>query len=117
MHLVSIPDLNQHETIFLSLSLLKIFFLCEPFKGASLLTWWVKNLPVNTGHVKDVGLIPGWRRSPQGGNGSLLQYSCLSNPMHRGAWWATVQRISKSQTQMSMHECVHTTLHIFLSLY
>ena len=60
MHLVTIPDLNQHETIFLSLSLLKIFFLCEPFKGASLLTWWVKNLPVNTGHVKDVGLIPGW---------------------------------------------------------
>ena len=113
MHLVTIPNLNQHETIFLSLSLLKTFFLCETFKGASLLTWWVKNLPVNTGHVKDVGLIPGWGRSPRGGNGSLLQYSCLSNPMHRGAWWATVQRISKSQTQMSMHECVHATLHIF----
>ena len=49
-----------------------------------------KNTPVNAG---DVGSIPGWGRSPGGGNGSPLQYSGLKNPMDRGAWWATVQRV------------------------
>ena len=95
---------------------LKDFFLCDTFKGASLLTWWVKNLPVNTGHVKDVGLIPGWGRSPQGGNGSLLQYSCLSNPMHRGAWWATVQRISESDPNEHAWMCAYYTTYFFKSV-
>ena len=45
----------------------------------------VKNLPANAG---DMGLIPGSGRSPGEGNGSPLQYSCLGNPMDRGAWWA-----------------------------
>ena len=45
-----------------------------------------KNLPINTG---DAGSIPGSGRSPGGGNGSPLQYSCLGNHMDRGAWWAT----------------------------
>ena len=44
----------------------------------------VKNLPANPG---DRGSIPGLRRSPGGGNGNLLQYSCLGSPMDRGAWW------------------------------
>ena len=48
-------------------------------------------------NVGDFGSIPG------GGNGNLLQYSCLGNPMDRGAWWATVQRVTKSRTQLSMH--------------
>ena len=47
----------------------------------------VKNLPVSAG---DSGSIPGLGRSPRGGNGKPLQYSCLRNPMDRGAWWATV---------------------------
>ena len=47
----------------------------------------VKNLPTNVG---DVGSIPESGRSPGEGNGNLLQYSCLGNPMDRGAWWATV---------------------------
>ena len=51
----------------------------------------VKNLP-DVGDVKDVGLIPGLARSPGGGHGNPLQYSCLENPMDRGAWWATVHR-------------------------
>ena len=55
----------------------------------------VKNLPANAG---DVGLIPGSGRSPGGGNGNLLQYSCLENPMDRGAWWATVHGVTKSWT-------------------
>ena len=57
-----------------------------------------KNLPDNAGDVKDVGLILELGRSPEGGNGNPLQYSCLENPMVRGAWWATVYGITKSWT-------------------
>ena len=46
----------------------------------------VKNLPANEGDSGDVGLIPRWGRSPGGGNGNPLQYSCQDNPMDRGAW-------------------------------
>ena len=46
----------------------------------------VKNPPVHAGDAGDVGLIPGLGRSPGGGNGNPLQYSCLKNPMDRGAW-------------------------------
>ena len=52
----------------------------------------VKNPPGNAG---DVGLIPGPRRSPEVGNGNPLQYSCLENPMDRGAWQATVRGVTK----------------------
>ena len=55
----------------------------------------VTNLPANAG---DAGLIPGLGRSPGVGNSNPLQYSCLENPMDRGAWWATVHRVTKSQT-------------------
>ena len=57
----------------------------------------VKNLPANEGDVRDVGLIPGSGRSPGGGNGNPLQYSCLENSMDRGAWRATVHGVRKSQ--------------------
>ena len=46
-------------------------------------------------------LIPRLGRSPGGGNGNPLQYSCLKNPMDRGAWWATVHKIAKSRTRLS----------------
>ena len=46
----------------------------------------------------DSGSIPGSERSPGKGNGNLLQYSCLENPMNRGAWWATVCGVAKSRT-------------------
>ena len=49
----------------------------------------------------DPGLIPGWERSPGEGNGNPLQYSCLGNPMDRGAWWAIVHGVVKSRTQLS----------------
>ena len=58
----------------------------------------VKNLPANAGDIRDVGLIPWWGRSPGEGNGNPLQYSCLVNPLDRGAWWAAVQRLTESQT-------------------
>ena len=47
-----------------------------------------------------MGSIPGLGRSPGGGQGNPPQYSCLENPMDRGAWWATVDRIAKSWTQL-----------------
>ena len=46
----------------------------------------------------DAGLIPGWGRSPGDGNGYPLQYSCLENPLDRGAWWATDHRVTKNRT-------------------
>ena len=63
----------------------------------------VKNPPANEGDSGDVGLIPGLGRSPGGGNGNPLQYSCLRNPMDRGACQATVYRVTKSWTQLSTH--------------
>ena len=56
----------------------------------------VKNLPVNAGDAGDVGSIPGSGRSPGGEKGNSLQYSCLENSMDRGAWWATVHGLAKS---------------------
>ena len=61
----------------------------------------VKNLPANEGDVRDVGLIPGLGRFPGGGNGNSFQYSCLENPMDRGAGQATVHGVTKSWTQLS----------------
>ena len=60
----------------------------------------VKNLPVNAGDVRDLGSIPGLGRSPGGGHSNLLQYSCLENPMDRGAWGATVHRVAQSWTRL-----------------
>ena len=58
----------------------------------------VKNLPANAG---DSDLIPQLERFPGGGNGYPLQYSCVENPMDRGAWWATVYGVTKSWTCLS----------------
>ena len=68
-----------------------LLYLVPPngFKGFPKAPKVVKNLPANAGHIGDTGSIPGLGRSPGGGNGNPLQYSCLDNPMDRGAWWAT----------------------------
>ena len=58
----------------------------------------VKNLPANAGDIRNMGSIPELRRSPGIGNGNPSQYSCLGNPMDRGAWWATVHGAAKRQT-------------------
>ena len=58
----------------------------------------VKDLPANAGDVRDADSIPGLGRSPRGGHGNALQYSCLENPMDRGAWWAMVSRLGKCWT-------------------
>ena len=59
-----------------------------------------KNLPASVGDARVIGLIPGLGRSPGGGNGNPLQYSCLENSKDRGAWQATVHRAAKSRTQL-----------------
>ena len=56
----------------------------------------VKNPPANAGDMRDVGLIPGLGKSLGGGHGNPLKYSCLENPMDRGACRATVHRVAKS---------------------
>ena len=61
----------------------------------------VKNPPANAGDLRDVGLIPGLERSPGGGNGNPLKYSCLENPTDGGNWRASVHGIPKSQTRLS----------------
>ena len=66
----------------------------------------VKNPPANAGDTRDVCLIPGSGRSPGGGNGNLLQYSCLEYPMDRGAKQALVHGIAESDTSewLSTHK-------------
>ena len=57
-----------------------------------------KNLFAGAEDIRDAGLIAGSERSPGGGRGNPLQYSCLENPMDRGAWRAIVHKVTKSQT-------------------
>ena len=66
--------------------------------GASQVAPVVEDLPTNAGDVSVEGSIPGLERSPAGGHGNPLQYSCMENPMDRGTWQATVHRVTKSQT-------------------
>ena len=65
----------------------------------------VKNLPANDGDVEDMGLIPGLGRFSGGGHGNPVQYSFTENPTDRGAWWAIVCGIAKSQTRLNMQAC------------
>ena len=73
-------------------------FILKDFPGGSV----VKNLPANAG---DMGLIPGLERSPGEENGNPLQYSCLGNPVDKGAWQATVDEVAKvgMPYRLSMH--------------
>ena len=71
-------------------------FICKNIEISS--GTGVKNSPANAGDVRDVRLIPGSGRSHGGGHGNPLEYPCLENLMDRGAWWAIVHRVAKSQT-------------------
>ena len=79
------------------LNLLYMGFLC----GAV-----VKNLPANAGDARDTGSIPESGRSPGGGNGNPLQYSCLENTIDRGAWWAAVHGVTRTQILLSTAQSV-----------
>jgi len=72
----------------------------------------VKKPPANEGDARDTGSNPGSRRSPGEGHGNPLQYSCLGNPMDRGAWWATVHRVTKSHAPLKW---LSTAQHIFMT--
>ena len=65
------------------------------------------DLPYSAGDSRDVGSIPRSGKSPEVGNGNLLQYSCLNNPRDQGTLWATVHWVAKSRTRLSMHT-LHT---------
>ena len=91
---------------------------CWGFPGGSV----VKNVPANTGKVRDMGLILRWGRSPWVGNGNRLQCSCLENSMDRGTWRATVHGAAESDTTeqlssrewhnwVTKHLCTHTRAH------
>ena len=86
----------------------KIHFLIHsriPIR-ASQVVLVVKNPPATAGDAGDSGLILGWRRFPGVRNGNPLQYSCLENPLDRGAWWSTVHGVAKGPTLLmwlSMH--------------
>ena len=69
-------------------------------RGEKWASWWLSNKAsaCSAGAAGDLGLIPGLGRSPGGGRGNPLQYSCLENPMDRGTWQATVHRVTKSPT-------------------
>ena len=64
--------------------------------GASQVALMIKNMPDNAGDIRDLGSIPGSEKSPGGGHNNPLQYSCLENPMDRGAWRVTVHEVAKS---------------------
>ena len=63
--------------------------------GASKVALVAKNLPANAGDIRDMGSIPGSGRSPRGGHGNSHQYSCLRIPLDRGAWLATICRVTR----------------------
>ena len=90
---------------FFQVSSLTAVFLSLIYYEKGIVIFWassmaqlVKNSPANAGDTRDTSLIPGSERSPGEGNGNALQYSCLENSMDRGAWWAIVHGVAKSQT-------------------
>ena len=78
-------------------------YVPQGFPGGSV----VKNGPANAVDAGDMALIPGLGRSPGEANGNPLQYSCLGNPMDRGAWWATVHGVARVRHDLAT-EHTHT---------
>ena len=107
-HLRGVPELAQKDRPCLHLlSPLLPQILNSSLKTTQRLSG--KDSACHSGATGDMGLIPGLVRSPGGGPGNPLQYSCLENPTGRGVWWTTVHGISKSQTelkQLSMCACI-----------
>ena len=96
--------MHLHETFSLGSYCKKWFNVM--IQRASQVVLVLKNLLANAGDVRDASSIPGLGRSPGGGHDNPNQYSCLENPMDRGALWAMVYRVPKSRTQLkwlSMH--------------
>ena len=77
----------------------------------SRLLWWLSSKE-SACNVRDTGSIPGSGRSLREGNGNPLWYSCLENPMDRGAWWATVHGVTKSRTRLKQLSMLASILEI-----
>ena len=73
-----------------------------------------KESACNAGDTRDTGSVAELGRFPGGGNGNLLWYFCLENPMDRGVWQTTVHRVAKSQTQLNMQTCLLPSAHVLL---
>ena len=102
----------------------------QKYKEINIIKWWwwdmpyvsigvleVKNPPTSAGDVSDMGSIPGSGRSSGGGYSNPLQYSCLENLMDRGAWWATIHRVTQSQTQLKWLSTAQQTTFCSFSLH
>ena len=74
----------------------------------------IKNPSASARDTREAGLVLGWGRSPGVGNGNLLQYSCLENPMGRGTWWTTVHGVTKNRTWLSDKAHMHTQGQIYI---
>ena len=117
--LLCFSSCTEGGVLSISWSITATLFFCSPhflrdlilasspgLVRASQVVQWEKNRPTNAG---DAGLIPGWERSPGGENDNLLQYSCLGNPMDRGAWQDTVHGVPK-EWDMTEHPHRHALL-------
>ena len=116
----SISYVWKYVCIYVSAHFLFIYSLFR----ASQVVLVVKNLPANAEDIRDTGLIPGLGRSPGEGNGNPLQYSCLDNPMDRGAWRAAVCGVTKRWTWLKQlstwihHLCMYVFIvHICMDLF
>ena len=108
-HLDILEDLSaQSRFVFVTLWLSRSD--SRGFTGALV----VKNQPADAGDTGDMGSIPGSGRSPGGGNGNPLQYSCLENLMDRGAWWTPVTEVTNSRTWLRM--LAHVQIRRWLSI-
>ena len=106
--LEEVPLLGVRHCVSFWRYTLKQNIICP--QRASWVALVVKNLPANAGDAGDRGSNRGLGRSPCGGNGSPLQYSCLENPVDGGAWWATVRGVTELDTQ-NTHTHTHTHTH------
>ena len=92
-----------------------IIFLIVSIKNikASEVVLVVESMPANAGDIRDMGSVPGSGRFPGGGHGNPLQYSCLENPMDRGAQQVTIHGVTQNRTQLkqlSVHTCIKKIL-------
>ena len=93
------PGLSQPEALSF-LCKTRFFLLLREQKQLMLWRRYGKETACQWRRPGEMDLIPGWGRSPGGGHSNPFQYSCLENPMDRGAWWATVHGVTKSWTRL-----------------
>ena len=90
-------------------SVMSHYFVVQREWGVPVWALMVKNPLANAGDIREVGSIPGSRRSLRGGHDNPPQYSCLENLMDRGAWWATVHRVVSQGGKKLLHRKLQKT--------